>query len=254
VPAGQDVIERVLPRQSELARADEAGRKRVLAANVDQIFVVIAPLPASTDPELDAYLVATRHLEIPTRIVCNKRDLVHEPQRAVLAARAARYRAIGYDWIESSASEGTGKAALRNAAAGLTSVFVGTSGIGKSSLTRLLAPSATPRVGALAATGRHGAHTTTTSSLHRIDGGGAIIDSPGIRSFGLWDLPPGRIAHGFPELTEPGRRCRFRDCTHRTEPGCGVRDALSAGRISVERFHSYLTLLRIYAPASPSRG
>ncbi|MAT94407.1 MAG: ribosome biogenesis GTPase RsgA [Halioglobus sp.] len=229
-----------LERDNALSRPDAQGRLKPVAANIDQILVVLAPYPEPHAMLLDRYLVAAEALGIEPAILLNKRDLLDsEPGlRATMAELLAPYPGLGYRVLHTSTRPGGGDelaAALR----GRTSVFVGQSGVGKSSLVNLLLPDAQLRVGALSEHTRKGTHTTTAATLLHMDCGGSLIDSPGIREFGLWHMRRDEVAQGFREFQPFLGHCRFRDCRHEQEPGCAVLAALAQGAISNRRMDSY---------------
>lgn len=232
------VVTRIQPRSTELVRPDSRGRPEVLAANVSQLAVVLAPRPAPDVFLVDRYLVAARLMGAAALLVANKADL-----DGARAMDLAEFGAAGYRVQHVSAARRTGLAPLAAALAGHTSILVGQSGVGKSSLLNALVPGLDARTRALSGDGREGRHTTTSSALHPLPGGGELIDSPGVRDYAPPPVPPRELAHGFPEFDEPGRRCRFADCRHLAEPGCAVKDALASGTISTRRYESYQRLL-----------
>ena len=227
-----------LPRRSLLTRPDARGVARPVAANIDQVAVVVAPEPAPHANLIDRYLVATEAMGADALLVLNKADLLGDATAAAaLAALLAPYRALGYRVIETSRA--TAAETLGAALAGHTSVLVGQSGVGKTSLVNALLPGLDRRTGELSGPGRKGRHTTTTAELHHLATGGDLIDSPGIREFGLDPLPRDEVAAGFREFRPFLGHCRFRDCRHRDEPGCALLAAVAAGKISSERLASY---------------
>ena len=236
------MVTALLPRRSLLARPDRRGRLRPVAANLDWILVVTAA-DAPPDPGLlDRYLVAARAQGIRAALVVNKIDRLPSEQRCDLEARFAVYRAIGYPVIYTSASTGEGIDALRELIADGTGILVGQSGVGKSSLVKALLPDLDIRIAAVDATG-HGRHTTTTSRLYHLPGGGELVDSPGVRDFALWHLDPRDLERGFVEFAPYVGQCRFSNCRHDREPGCAVAAAAERGEISPRRLASYRRLL-----------
>ena len=229
-----------LPRDSALSRPDPHGNLKPVAANIDQILVVIAPYPEPHANLIDRYLVAAEVVGIEPVIVLNKIDLLEDDP--VLAARMeallAIYPTLGYRILRTS-SEAGGLASLHEALRERTSVFVGQSGVGKSSLVNTLLPAADLRVGALSENRQKGTHTTTTAQLFHLECGGSLIDSPGIREFGLWHMSRGEVEQGFREFRALLGQCKFRDCRHEGEPGCALLDALERGAISAGRLDSY---------------
>lgn len=229
-----------LDRQSELSRPDPHGDLRPVAANIDQIVIVIAPFPEPHANLVDRYLVAAEAVGIEPLILLNKTDLLADDPE--LSERIddllAPYPALGYPVVRASVRDG-GASALTAALAERTSVFVGQSGVGKSSLVNLLLPEAGLRVGALSENRQKGTHTTTTATLNHLDCGGALIDSPGIREFGLWHMRREQVEQGFREFRPHLGHCRFRDCRHEAEPDCAILAAVERGEISRRRLDSY---------------
>lgn len=232
------VVVAQLPRRSLLSRPDARGMPRPVAANIDQVAIVIAPEPAPHANLIDRYLVATEAMGADALLVVNKADLLTGgTAAAAMAALLGPYRALGYPVIETSRD--TAAATLGAALAGHTSVLVGQSGVGKTSLVNALLPGLGRRTGELSGPGRKGRHTTTTAELHHLVTGGDLIDSPGIREFGLDHLPREAVAAGFREFRPFLGHCRFRDCRHRDEPGCALLEAVAVGKVSAERLASY---------------
>lgn len=239
---GSGVIVAQLPRASELCRPDARGQLKPVAANVDQMVIVFAPLPEPHANLIDRYLVAAGHAGIRPLLLMNKADLLE--QASSLARLLEVYRTLGYPLLEVSAHRGDGMQALRERLDGHVSVFVGQSGVGKSSLVNSLLPGVDLRVGALSELTGKGTHTTTTARLFHFPGGGHLIDSPGIREFGLTHVTRADVEAGFSEFSDLLGRCRFRDCSHEHEPGCALLAALAEGRIHPQRMESYRHIVR----------
>ncbi len=235
----QGVIAGREPRTTLLARHDVDGSQRPLAANVDRILVVAAPLPVYSTELIDRYLVAAEATGIRPAVVLTKVDLLNPEERRAAERALEVYRTIGYDLLLSSSREAHGLDTLNAALRGQTSVFVGQSGAGKSSLVAALVPEAEVRIGAISTATGLGRHTTSASRLYHLPDGGAIIDSPGVRDFRLWCLAPETVANGFREFQPYLGRCRFRDCRHEGEPGCAIEAAVAAGTIAPPRLESY---------------
>ncbi len=231
------VVETRLDRLSAIHRPDARGRLRPVAANVDRIAIVIAPQPEPHTNLIDRYLVAAEHEGIQPLLMLNKLDLVNS--NSPLDELLACYHDLGYDILRVSARSGAGLESLRDYFARHTTVLVGQSGVGKSSLVNLLYPSAEVRVGELSTQLAKGRHTTTAACLYRLPSGGYLVDSPGIREFGLGHLDSRAVAEGFVEFRPWLGGCRFRDCVHLDEPGCAIRAAVEEGKISVRRYQSY---------------
>lgn len=241
---GNGVIVAQLPRHSELCRPDNRGQLKPVAANVDQIVIVFAALPEPHANLIDRYLVAAAHAGIAPLLLLNKADLYAPERDRSLASLLEVYRQLGYPLLEVSAHAGAGMQTLKARLDGHVSVFVGQSGVGKSSLVNSLLPGVDTRVGALSELTGKGTHTTTTARLFHFPGGGELIDSPGIREFGLGHVTRADVEAGFSEFTALLGLCRFRDCSHEHEPGCALLDALAQGRIHPQRMESYRHIVR----------
>jgi ribosome biogenesis GTPase len=240
---GIGVIVAQLPRSTELCRPDSRGQLKPVAANVDLIVIVFAPLPEPHPNLIDRYLVAAEHAGITPLLLLNKADLIDAQNGPALEALLAVYRQLGYPLLEVSAHEGGGMQALQERLNGHVSVFVGQSGVGKSSLVNSLLPGVDLRVGPLSEVSGQGTHTTTTARLFHFPGGGKLIDSPGIREFGLGHVSRDDVEAGFIEFHELLGHCRFRDCKHDRDPGCALLKALEEGRIQQQRMNSYRHIL-----------
>jgi len=234
------VVVAQLERNSVLSRPDPYGKLKPVAANIDQILVVIAPLPTPHANLIDRYLVAAETVGIEPVILLNKIDLLADDP--VLGQEMdellAIYPTLGYRILRTSSLEG-GLEELHGALRERISVFVGQSGVGKSSLINVLLPDAELRVGALSESRQKGVHTTTTAQLFHLDCGGSLIDSPGIREFGLWHMSREQVEQGFREFRPFLGACKFRDCRHQQEPGCAILGAAESGQISQRRLGSY---------------
>ncbi|WP_271409470.1 small ribosomal subunit biogenesis GTPase RsgA [Pseudomonas sp. Q1-7] len=240
---GSGVIVAQLPRRSELCRPDMRGVLKPVAANVDQIVIVFAPLPHPHANLIDRYLIAAEHAGIRPLLLLNKADLVDDENGAMLDDLLGIYRQLGYPLLEVSARQGGGMEDLMARLDSHISVFVGQSGVGKSSLVNSLLPGVDTRVGALSELTGKGTHTTTTARLFHFPGGGELIDSPGIREFGLGHVSRDDVEAGFIEFHELLGACRFRDCKHDREPGCALLKALEDGRVHPQRMASYRHIL-----------
>ena len=247
-PGQEGVVEARQERHSLLARPDMRGVMKAVAANVDQMMVVVAPEPEPFANLIDRYLVAAETSGLNPVLVINKWDLIHQARVAThirqrLEEWIHRYRAIGYPVITTSTCSDQELLPLKQQLKKHTSVFVGQSGVGKSSLINHLLPGVELKVGSLSEESRKGRHTTTTARLFHFPQGGQLIDSPGIREFALAYLEPEALAEGFKEFRPFLGRCRFRDCRHQQEPGCALLEAVAAGKITSERFASFQHLL-----------
>lgn len=237
------VIEAIYPRQNALSRPDYYDGIKVMAANIEQIIIVSAVLPQLSLNIIDRYLVICENAQIPALIVLNKVDLLSEEARLAAEAQLAIYRKIGYKTLCLSAQTGENMAELDRYLAQGTSIFVGQSGVGKSSLINRLLPEVNAQTGAVSDTSGLGQHTTTASRLYHLPQGGNLIDSPGIREFGLWHLAEDEITQGYREFQAVLGTCKFRDCKHKDDPGCAVREAVARGEIDPVRFDNYHRLI-----------
>ena len=234
------LVDTVEPRQTELARTDQRGRRELLAANVTVLVVVIAPAPQPDWFVVDRFLGAAHLDGMAPLLVLNKAELVDE-----LPAEVNVYDRLGYERIESDAHSGLGIDALAVRLHDDVAAFVGQSGVGKSSLSNALVPDAELAIGAINESRDEGRHTTVAARRLRLPHGGALIDSPGVRDFAPHIDNVRDVAIAFPELQETGQHCRFADCAHRVEPGCAVRAAVETGVIDARRYASYLRLRNI---------
>ncbi len=231
------VVEAVMPRRSELCRPDPYGDLKTVAANVDRALIVIAPYPEPHYSLIDRYLVAAEASDITPALIINKCDAVDDRIRDKLEQMEQLYRGLGYYVQRVSASTGEGMTELADYLKDFTCVFVGQSGVGKSSLTNWLLPQADLKVGELSER-QTGSHTTTNAELFHFPGGGQLIDSPGVREFGLWHMSPDQVLENFIEFRPHLGHCKFRDCAHRGETGCALQKALESGEISRQRMNS----------------
>lgn len=238
------VVTALVPRRNELTRPDASGRLKPLAANVDQLVVVAAVRPNVDTHLIDRYLAAAELLGATPLVVINKIDLVGDDELNVLQKLTTPYQRIGYHVIYASTKKAHGLDELFSALTSHTSILVGQSGVGKSSLIKALLPDQMIRIGDLSEASGQGRHTTTSTMLYHLPTGGDLIDSPGVREFGLYEKDPARLAEGFIEFRPYIGRCRFRDCRHDVEPGCALRRAIESGEIEAGRLASYLTLVK----------
>ena len=238
------VVEAVVTRRNVLQRPDAQGRLRPVATNIDLMLIVFAPEPAPQANLIDRYLVAAENMKVEAALVLNKADLLRPDDE--LAGQLDRYAALGYRTLAThyelpDASDLTALIGQN------TLVLVGQSGVGKSSLIQRLLPDATIRIGALSEVADKGRHTTTTAELFHLPGGGRLIDSPGVRDFGLTHVAPDTVFSGFREFSPFLGQCRFRDCQHQSEPGCALTAAVETGDISSERFESFQQIVATLA-------
>lgn len=233
---GELIVTGIEPRTNTLSRvvARRPGGETV-AANIDQLVAVAAPRPAPDWYLMDRYVCAADLLACRCVLAWNKSDIAHPPPDAT------EYRQLGYQFIEVSARTGEGVSTLLSLLGARTSVLVGQSGVGKSSLINRLIPGATAAVGELAGSESLGRHTTTAALMYCVGAGGRLIDTPGVREF-VPVVSADQVDHGFAEFRRESVSCRFSDCRHIHEPDCAIKAALEAGRISARRYASYCRL------------
>ncbi|MDH5786549.1 MAG: small ribosomal subunit biogenesis GTPase RsgA [Chromatiales bacterium] len=233
------VVTALLERRSLLSRPDAHGELKALAANLDQIIVVAAPAPAYSTELIDQYLAAAELTGITPLLLFNKYDLIDEVNRGEVEQLLHRYRDIGYRVLTSSTKVNHGLDELIDQLKGHSNVFVGQSGVGKSSLSNALMPGLDIAVKALSERSGLGQHTTSTARLYHLPQGGDVIDSPGVREFRLWAMDEATLADGFREFRPHLGHCKFRDCRHQQEPGCALKGAAERGEITPQRLASY---------------
>lgn len=248
------VIEAVSERKSLLSRPDFYDGVKPVAANIDQILIVSSLKPSLSSNIIDRYLVASEDVGITPVILINKIDLADEVAQAQVDTLTAMYREIGYQVILLSCKSGQGVDALQSLLDDKVSIFVGQSGVGKSSLVNALLPEAEEQVGDISEMSGLGQHTTTSAKLLSFKNGGELIDSPGVREFALWHLPEERVTWGFKEFRDYLGGCKFRDCKHVDDPGCLLREAVDEGKIHTLRFENYHSILKTMAEQRPSHS
>lgn len=229
----------IAERRNAFPRADRRGRKRIVAANLDRIVVVTAPRPEPTRDLINRYLVAAANVGIPAAICLNKIDLLDPTDERQWRSLALLYRRLGYPFCRSSTKRRGGMSALKRLLATGTSILVGQSGVGKSSLINRLLPGVELPTRKLSTATGKGRHTTTATTLYHLSGGGEVVDSPGVWEYGIWRMSAAEIARGFVEFAPHLGRCRFADCRHLVEPECAIESAAHAGSIAGERLASY---------------
>ena len=232
----EGVITALQPRKNVLSRRYAGGENRPLAANVDHMLVVAAPTPPLDEGLIDRYLVAAECLGIEPTLIVNKTDRLNAAARSSLEARTRTYTDIGYRVLYLSAKSGEQAAAFRALLPGRANILTGQSGVGKSSLVQTLLPDRDIRIGALSEITGLGAHTTSTTMLYHLPGGGDLIDSPGVRNFAMGALTPADVEYGYREFRALSGRCKFKDCRHQAEPGCAVQASVEAGLNDPGRF------------------
>lgn len=241
--AGDHVITAVEPRRNYVIRraSNLSKESHIIAANVDQALLMATLRQPETAPEfIDRFLVTCEAYKVPATLVLSKADL-QEPQ--ALAEFRAVYESVGYRVLTVSTATGEGVGEVRELLQGRMTLVSGNSGVGKSTLVRAIDPALDIRTGEISESHGKGRHTTTFSTMYPLAGGGAVIDTPGIKGFGLIDIGEGELWHYFPEMMRTGRDCRFYNCTHTHEPGCAVTAAVMRGEIAPMRYESYLKML-----------
>lgn len=250
---GTAVIHDILDRRNYIVRrsVNLSKQTHVIAANIDLLCVVATMgLPRTSTGFIDRLLATAEAYHIPACLVFNKIDLYDDALRVAADELTAIYRAVGYSVLEVSALAGTGLKTLADAISGRTVLFSGHSGVGKSALLNALSPGLALRTGDLSDWSLKGRHTTTFAEIHpvRLEAFGNrqptfLIDTPGIKEFGMVDVSAQELSHFFPEMRAVLHDCHFANCTHRHEPQCAVRQAVEEGRISAERYQNYLAML-----------
>lgn len=239
------IISALLARHTVLSRPDYSGRDKALAANISQLVIVIAVEPEPHDYLVDQYLIAAESIGVKAVILLNKSDLLDSTADAgkSIDSLLKRYADIGYETIRISSKVQGGVEPLLTALYNETSILVGQSGVGKSSLAKKLLPENDIEIGAISEITGRGKHTTSASTLYQLPFGGQLIDSPGVRSFRLSEPNKEILENGFRDIKPYLGRCKFNNCSHRHEPGCALREAFENGKIRPERFNNFLHML-----------
>jgi ribosome biogenesis GTPase len=243
-PTGQ--IDEIYGRKNYIIRraSNLSKEYQIIASNIDQVFLIITVnYPVTTTTFIDRFLVTTEAYQIPCVLVFNKTDCYNTKQQARLEELIAVYSAVPYCCISTSAKNGTGLDEIRNMAAGKINLISGHSGVGKSTIINCLEPALHLKVGRISSAHDTGMHTTTNAEMFPLSFGGHIIDTPGIKGFGLLDMEHHEIGHYFPEIFALLPQCQYSNCSHVHEPGCAVKIALADGHIAKSRYLSYLSLL-----------
>ncbi len=246
VEVGGGFITEIYDRRNYIVRraSNLSKQSHIIAANVDvAALVVTIAHPETSTTFIDRFLASAEAYRVPVAILFNKTDLYDEDQRLQAERLMQLYRPLGYTCLPLSAETGQGLDDLRALLRGKTTLFSGNSGVGKSTLLNRLVPEARAKTAAISAAHDQGQHTTTFSEMYDLQGGGCIIDTPGIRGFGTFDVGREEVSHYFREIFRIGQDCRFGNCTHTHEPGCAVQTALGNNEIAESRYRSYLSML-----------
>ena len=241
----QGVVVSRYPRQSVLGRPDKRGQIKPVAANISQMMIVVAPKPEISWPLLDSYLVMADYLQLEACIVLNKVDIPCDDLKQRLIEQ---YQPLGYSILLTSQQDKKSHRHLQKALDQQTSVFVGQSGVGKSSLIAGVLPlETTIQTGAISTRTELGTHTTSSSCLYHLPTGGALIDSPGVREFALWHMPVSEIAKGYREFKPYLSECKFRNCNHIDNIGCALLAAIKQDLIAYNRYENYVKIASQFA-------
>ncbi|MFA3791844.1 small ribosomal subunit biogenesis GTPase RsgA [Aliiglaciecola sp. SL4] len=248
------IIELVHDRMSVLTRPDFYDGVKPIAANIDQIIIVSSVLPALSLNIIDRYLVASEDVQIQPILLLNKIEMLDADERKRVDKELQIYRDIGYQVLLTSCKTGEGIDQLKGILTEKISVFVGQSGVGKSSIVNQLLPDADEAIGDISDNSGLGQHTTTAAKMLHFPGGGDLIDSPGVREFALWHLPVEKVTSGFIEFRDYIGGCKFRDCKHLDDPGCIIKQAALNGEIAMQRYESYHKILSSMEDNRPNRA
>ncbi len=245
MPDGEGSIVSIDERRNYIIRraSNLSKESHIIAVNIDLALVVVTLAEPRTSSEfIDRFLVTCEAYHIPALIVLNKCDLL-EGMEGVMEEFEHDYGQAGYEVVRVSALRGEGVERVREAVSGKTSLLSGNSGVGKSTLVKALSPDAEVKIGEISDVHHKGKHTTTFSRVYRLSDGSKLIDTPGIKGFGLIDIDDNELWHYFPEFMKHAGGCRFYNCTHTHEPGCAVREAVESGEIAFGRYESYMKIL-----------
>lgn len=243
---GTGAIIKIHPRRNYIIRKSTnlSRQSHIIASNLDTAFLVVTlDFPETKTAFIDRFLVTCEAYRVPVKIILNKCDLISEEYAGYLEAFKKIYNNAGYEVVEISALTGHNVEIVRNLCKGRISLFSGQSGVGKSSLINALDSALTIKTAEISHYHLQGKHTTTFYEMHPLESGGFIIDTPGIKGFGLIEMAKEELSHYFPEMLKVTNKCKYSPCTHTHEPGCAVKDSVDAGTISPERYLSYLGML-----------
>lgn len=240
------VIREVLPRHNYIIRQSTHNRtaEHIIAANIDQAFIMATiAMPRTSTGFIDRFLVTATAYHIPSIVLFNKVDLYNETEIEQVNLLTALYEKAGFKVVSTSAENNTGVESVRELMKGKISLLAGHSGVGKSTLINKIDPELSLRTGEVAAYNQKGKHTTTFAEMFELPFGGFIIDTPGIKEFGILDFEPSEVAQYFTEMEKVMHDCRFNNCLHINEPGCAVKTAVEAGEIAMSRYENYLSII-----------
>jgi ribosome biogenesis GTPase len=238
------VVTAVKPRSNLLTKSGFGGAIKTVAANIDQLVIVVSVMPRPNSYLIDRYLIAAENLPARAVIVVNKSDLIDAQSEDEIRQLTGLYQSIGYPVLHTSVKSGEGLSELKQILDHSTSILVGLSGVGKSSLVNALLPGESIRIGDTSSATGEGKHTTTVSALYHLGDDGVIIDSPGVRDFTPSYASADEITRGFIELQDYANQCKFSNCSHNQEPGCAVNQAMSDGKITQQRVENYRRLIQ----------
>lgn len=244
---GQALITAIDDRRNYIVRRSTnlSKQSHIIAANVDQAFLVVTVAhPETATTFIDRFLASAEAYSVPVVLVFNKTDLLSDEERRYQELMVRLYETVGYECRQVSAATGEGTDDLRTLLGDRVTLLSGNSGVGKSTLLNLFIPGAGARVADISDAHDTGMHTTTFSEMMPLPGGGWIIDTPGIKGFGSFDMEPEEIGSYFKEIFKFSKDCRFNNCTHTHEPGCAVRQAVEDHYIAESRYRSYLSMLQ----------
>jgi ribosome biogenesis GTPase len=240
------LISKIFPRKNYIIRKSPnlSKESHIIAANIDQAFLIVTiQYPVTTTTFIDRFLVSAEAYRIPCHVIFNKIDLYNEEQIALMNSLIAIYENAGYQCLKISAKMNTGIDDLKSMMANKTNVFSGHSGVGKSTIIKILHPLGNLKTGEISEAHYSGKHTTTNSEMYEFEFGGFIIDTPGIKGFGVLEMEKEEISHYFPEIFRLLNECQYYNCTHTHEPQCAVKKSVEEGKIALSRYQSYLGLL-----------
>ena len=240
------LIHTILPRNNYIIRKSPnlSKESHIIATNIDQAFLIVTiQFPVTTTTFIDRFLVSAEAYRIPCHLIFNKIDLYNEEQTATMNSLIEIYEMAGYQCLKISAKNELGIDDLKQMMTNKTNVFSGHSGVGKSTIINKLQSNIILKTGEISEAHFSGKHTTTNSEMYELDFGGYIIDTPGIKGFGVLEMEKEEISHYFPEIFRLLNECQYYNCTHTHEPHCAVKKSVEEGKIALSRYNSYLGLL-----------